>query len=127
MRGRGTTAVVIILVVSIGAVLSVIGYVSFHIRPATVELRARAPEKGNWSPQTIRVTRGEEVTLVIRNVDVVSHGFYLPEFGLTVGQIKAGEVKEITFTPDSAGEFTFYCSMWCSDYHMQMRGKLIVR
>jgi len=52
------------------------------------------------------------VTLVIRNVDAVSHGFYLPEMDVNAGVIKAGEVKEITFTPETAGEFTFYCSVW---------------
>jgi len=92
-----------------------------------IELLARAPERGNWSPQTIRVEKGKEVTLVIRNPDIVTHGFYLPEFGLSAMEIKAGDVREISFTPDVAGEFTFYCSAWCSDYHMNMRGTLIVQ
>jgi heme/copper-type cytochrome/quinol oxidase subunit 2 len=92
-----------------------------------IELLARAPERGNWSPQTIRVEQGKEVTLVIRNVDIVTHGFYLPEFGLSAGEIKAGDVREISFTPTVTGEFTFYCSVWCSDYHMNMRGTLIVQ
>ena len=100
-------------------------------RPAAeaveVELLARAPERGNWSPQTLELERGREVTLVIRNVDLVTHGFYLPALGLSATEIKAGDVKRFTFTPKEVGEFHFYCSMWCSDYHMQMRGTLIVR
>lgn len=92
-----------------------------------VEILARAPERGNWSPGTIEVEKGREVTLVVRNVDVVTHGFYLPAFGLSVSEIKAGDVTRLSFTPEVAGEFPFYCSMWCSDYHMHMRGTLIVR
>lgn len=92
-----------------------------------VELLARAPERGNWSPGTLEVATGREVTLVIRNVDIVTHGFYLPALGLSVSEIKAGDVMRLSFTPEVAGEFPFYCSMWCSDYHMQMRGTLIVR
>ncbi len=92
-----------------------------------VELLARAPERGNWSPRTLEVERGREVTLVIRNVDVVTHGFYLPALGLTASEIKAGDIVRITFTPQEAGEFPFYCARWCSDYHMDMRGLLIVR
>jgi cytochrome c oxidase subunit 2 len=92
-----------------------------------IELLARAPERGNWSPQTIEVEKGKEVTLVIRNVDIVTHGFYLPDFGISEMEIKAGDVREVSFTPNVAGEFTFYCSIWCSDYHMHMRGTLIVR
>ena len=95
--------------------------------PVEVELLARAPERGNWSPGTLELERGREITLVIRNVDVVTHGFYLPALGLSETEIKAGDVKRITFTPEEEGEFFFYCSMWCSDYHMQMRGTLFVR
>ncbi len=93
---------------------------------ATVELVARAPERGNWSPQTIRASRGRAVTIVIRNRDVVTHGFYLPALGLHVSDIQAGDVARVSFTPEVAGEFAFYCAVWCGDYHMQMRGKLIV-
>ena len=92
-----------------------------------VELLARAPERGNWSPRTIELERGREVTLVIRNVDIVTHGFYLPALGPSVSEIKAGDVTRLIFTPEVAGEFPFYCAMWCSDYHMHMRGTLIVR
>ena len=92
-----------------------------------MELVARAPERGNWEPREIRLARGQPVTLVIRNVDVVSHGFYVPALNLLVSDIRAGDVREIQFTPQQAGEFPFYCSVWCGDYHMDMRGKLIVR
>ncbi len=92
-----------------------------------VELRARAPERGNWSPRTLEVERGREITLVVRNVDVVTHGFYLPALGLTATEIKPGDVVRFTVTPEDAGEFPFYCARWCSDYHMDMRGLLIVR
>jgi len=94
--------------------------------PTEVELVARAPERGNWSPQVIRVTRGREVTIVIRNTDVVTHGFYLPALGLHVSEIKAGDVARISLTPTAAGEFPFYCSVWCGDYHLRMRGTLVV-
>jgi len=95
--------------------------------PARVELVARAPERGNWELREIQLARGQPVTLVIRNVDVVSHGFYVPALNLLVSDIRAGDVREIQFTPQQAGEFPFYCSVWCGDYHMDMRGKLIVR
>jgi len=112
---------------AVGMVLGVSGCDRPAGEPAEVELLARSPERGNWSPQTIELETGREVTLVIRNVDVVTHGFYLPALGLSLTEIKAGDVKRLTFTPEAAGEFPFYCSMWCSDYHMQMRGTVIVR
>ncbi|NIS38582.1 hypothetical protein GWN91_05415 [Candidatus Saccharibacteria bacterium] len=57
---------------------------------------------------------------------MVTHGFYLPEYKLVLNEIKAGEVKKLTFRPQLEGEFTFYCSVWCSDYHMHMRGTMVV-
>jgi heme/copper-type cytochrome/quinol oxidase subunit 2 len=66
------------------------------------------------------------VTIVIRNVDVVTHSFYLPTFDLDTGPIKPGDVREVTFTPDVAGEYLFTCGIWCSDYHMYERGTLVV-
>jgi len=127
MRGREMVAVSLVLLASGGTALAVLGYTVLGESPATVELVARAPERGNWSPRTIEVERGKEVTLRIRNADIVTHGFYLPDLHLDVGAIKAGDVYELTFTPDSAGEFNFYCSVWCSAYHMDMRGTLVVR
>jgi heme/copper-type cytochrome/quinol oxidase subunit 2 len=64
---------------------------------------------------------------VIRNVDTSTHGFYLPALGLRVAEIKPGEVQTLSFAAPEKGEFPFYCSVWCSDYHMQMRGTLVVR
>ena len=119
-------AATLVILGSIGIVAAVLAFTLWYRPPATVELIARAPERGNWSPETLRVAKGKPVTLVIRNTDFVTHGFYLPEFDLKLSEIKAGERKTLTFTPDTAGAFTFMCSVWCSDYHMHMRGTLIV-
>lgn len=91
-----------------------------------IVLKARAPERGNWSPQEIRVERGRPVTIVVRNVDIATHSFYLPELNLNTGPLQPGQMKEVTFTPEFAGEYLFICAVWCSDYHMYERGWLIV-
>jgi cytochrome c oxidase subunit 2 len=125
MRRREIVAIALVIAGSVGIVGGVATWSLLH-RPARIELIARAPERGNWSPQTLHVKKGRPVVLSIRNADFVTHGFYLPEYDLRVTEIKAGERKELTFTPDSAGSFTFLCSVWCSDYHMHMRGTLVV-
>jgi len=118
--------IILVLLCSAFTIWAVFAYESNRNRANTVKLIAQAPEKGNWSPRTIRIPKGEEVTLVIRNVDVVSHGFFIPALDIMVREIKAGEIEKVTFTIDGEGEYPFYCGVWCSDYHMQMRGKLIV-
>jgi len=92
----------------------------------TVELIARAPNNGNWYPRQLKVPFGKEARILIRNIETVSHGFALPDFGVSVSEIKAGEVKVVRFTPDKKGTFPFMCTVWCSNEHLHMTGELIV-
>ena len=94
--------------------------------PTRIVLKARAPERGNWSPREIHVERGKPITIVVRNIDITTHSFYLPALSLNTGPLQPGEVKEVTFTPEFAGEYLFLCAVWCSDYHMYETGWLIV-
>lgn len=126
LRRQEAVAAGLVVLGSAGIVAAALFFGTMRPPPDTVDLVARAPERGNWLPQTIHVRKGHEITLHIRNTDIVTHGFYLPEYDLEVAEIKAGERKTLTFTADRAGEFTFFCSVWCSDYHMHMRGTLIV-
>ncbi len=127
MKRRELIAIILLLFSTVGVVLGIVGVE--HIRRSklyTVELLAREPDHGNWYPREITVPLGQEVTLYIRNVETVSHGFALPEFDVAVKEIKAGEVAVVTFTPDKKGQFPFICTVWCSDRHMEMTGELIV-
>ncbi len=118
-------AVILVLTSTVGFLLATFAYKDEKME-GKIELLAKAPERGSWYPNTIYAKSGEEITVLLRNIDVVSHGFYLPHFEIMIEKIKAGEVKEIKFTPNKKVEFPFYCIVWCGDYHMQMRGKLVV-
>lgn len=121
------TAIFLILIFSIGTILAVFGYKALQTDPTTVDLIAQEPKKGNWSPRIIQVEKGKKTTLKIRNIDVMTHGFYLPELDILIQEIKAGEVKEVLLNPKVAGEYPFYCAVWCSDNHMSMTGTLVVK
>ncbi len=92
----------------------------------SVTLTARTTEHGNWYPREITLPLGKEARILIRNIDTVSHGFALPAFSVGVAEIKAGEVQVVKFTPDKEGVFPFMCTVWCSERHMEMKGKLKV-
>ena len=126
MQKRELVAIILVLVSTFGVVGGVMAYKRAG-ESGVIVLTAQAPESGNWSPRIIEVNKGEEVTLHIRNRDVVTHGFLLPSQDILKREIKAGEFTEISFTFDEKGEYPFYCSSWCSDYHMQMRGAIIVK
>lgn len=77
-----------------------------------------------WDPSTLTVKKGELVRLVIHNADVM-HGIVIPELGIMEGDIPP-EGAVIEFTPNKVGVFEFFCSVYCGEGHMEMRGKVIV-
>lgn len=123
--GRELLIVILVLLATFGVVAGVYLYRKQGMQ-GRIELLARAPEKGNWFPQELKVKKDKEVVLFIRNIDTVSHGFYLPAFEIMEREIKAGEIKEVRFLAKKTGEFPFYCALWCGDNHMHMQGRLVV-
>lgn len=128
MKKQEIIAVILMLLATLGAVAAILGFEKFRIsRYYTAELIARAPEHGNWFPRTITVSKGQQVRLLIRNIETVSHGFALPDFNAAIREIKAGHAETVTFTPDKTGKFPWLCTVWCSDRHPEMTGTLIVQ
>ncbi len=101
-------------------------YESRRTSDLTADILARAPEKGNFWPRLIKVSTGKKVKLRIRNIDTVMHGFAIPALEVDAGEIKAGYNKILEFTPQKPGRYDFYCTTWCSEFHLQMRGILEV-
>ena len=128
MKRNEIIAVAIFFLATAGTILAVFG--GERIRRSrfyAAELIARAPEHGNWYPQQITIPYGEEVKILIRNIDTVTHGFAVPDLSISVNEIKGGEVKVVTLRADKRGTLPFMCTVWCSTRHMEMRGELIVQ
>ena len=89
--------------------------------PTTIEISC---QKSFYTPDVIRVKKGEPVVLILKTSDV-AHGFAIDEFNIAK-EVVPGEPLKIEFTPDKIGEFFFYCVVRCGKKHLQMRGKLIV-
>lgn len=81
-------------------------------------------KKYEFSPNPIRVKKGEHVKLVVTATDH-DHGFKLDAFHIDQ-KLKKGEPATIEFTPDKAGTFPFKCSDFCGIHHGKMKGELIV-
>ncbi|MDW7680494.1 MAG: cupredoxin domain-containing protein [bacterium] len=127
MKKSEKIAIAIVAFATIGTLISVFSIEKFRRdKLYTAELIARAPENGNWYPQQLHVPYGKEITLYIRNIETVSHGFALPAFNVAVSELKAGTVNVVKFTADKKGTFPFMCTVWCSEHHLDMRGELIV-
>lgn len=138
MKKNELFAVVLMFLATIGTVIGIFAYEKSRTKGYyTIELVARSPLNGNWisrgkdgiwHPRKVYAPFGKEVRLYIRNIETVSHGFALPDFNIApaINEIKAGEVKEVKFLADRKGTFPFFCTVWCSNEHLQMSGEIIV-
>ena len=91
--------------------------------PAVHEIQMTC-KKYEYSPDPIRVKKGERVRLLITCTDH-DHGIKLEEFHVEQ-KLKKGVPTPVEFTADQAGTFTFKCSVHCGMGHSGMKGKLIV-
>ena len=80
--------------------------------------------KFEFEPRKIVLKQGEPVTLEFTSQDVIM-GFNLNAFGLRT-DILPGQTTSLRFTPDKAGEFVFYCDVFCGNGHDEMDGMLSV-
>ncbi len=86
----------------------------------TVDLRNTELE-----PSIIVLKRGEPASITFINHDGQTHGFSVPELNL-VGLIEPGESKTFEIQTDKAGEFDFYCAIYCGEKHYNMGGTIII-
>lgn len=126
-RGPNLLALALVLVATVFTIGAALLYE--HSRTGEqriLEVRVQAPEKGNFYPVVLHAAPGERVWLRVRNVDTVSHGFAIPALNVGIPELKAGETVPLEITlPQQAGTYDFFCTVWCSTDHMQMRGRLV--
>src|SRR5581483_9927597 len=89
--------------------------------PRVVEILAK---RFAFEPNTIEVTEGQPVRLVIRSGDGV-HGFEIKKFKISKEIPRGGDAVTVDFTPASAGRFPIMCSEYCGDGHGDMKGTLV--
>ena len=123
-------ALAIVFTVLVALPVTIFGYRAWRLRPASagvkiVEIIARAPDQGGFSPDRLSLKAGERVRLRITSPDVV-HGFTIPGLGVDVDEIYPGKVVEVDLTPDKPGRYAFACTRWCGVDHWRMRGVIEV-
>lgn len=75
----------------------------------------------------INVTQGSTVNITVCNSDVQAHGFQITHyFDSNIETVSPGKVIHVTFVADKAGDFTIYCSIFCSVHIYMQNGLLAV-
>jgi len=77
-----------------------------------------------YTPQEITLKKGVPIVLRLKSEDR-THGFNIPAMNLR-SDITPGKVTELKLTPQKAGEFDFFCDIFCGSGHEGMSGKIIV-
>ena len=123
---RAAFTALLVIGSTLAPIVGILAYEKYRSRQFAADIVARAPEKGNYSPQSFTLPVGRKSVIRIRNIDTVVHGFAVPGLGVDAGQIKAGHVALVAVTPEKTGDFPFYCTVWCSEFHLNMRGVIHV-
>lgn len=126
MKHEYLARAIIVTLLAFVLALPVIGKFLWRLsHPAVLEIRARLPESGGWSPSMLTVRSGQPLTLRFTSEDVV-HGFAIGKLNQPEIEILPGEFIETTLTFSNPGKYTFYCTRWCGPNHWRMRGVINV-
>lgn len=79
---------------SAAASINVVGLDTFKFEPAALSAKA-----------------GQEVTVNLENKGNLDHSFIIDELGVKLEAVTAGTTGRVTFTPSTAGTYTFYCDV----------------
>ena len=84
--------------------------------------------RSHFTPDIIRVKKGETVHLHITNVEQAhdaTHGFTIGSYNVH-SSLEPGKHVDVTFVADKEGTFPFYCTEFCSALHLEMAGYFLV-
>jgi cytochrome c oxidase subunit 2 len=81
--------------------------------------------KFEFTPNQITLKLGQPVKIEFAAIDYI-HGFSLPDLNIRADGLP-GQIVEVRFTPQRAGDLPFLCDNFCGSGHEEMNGKFVVK
>jgi nitrous-oxide reductase len=81
-----------------------------------------------FTPDWFTVPQGWKVKIRMTSLEEaldITHGLAMDGYDVVVS-LDPGEVRDVEFVADKSGTYWFYCIWFCSELHMEMRGRMIV-
>lgn len=60
---------------------------------------------------TLSAQAGQTINVTLENSGALEHTFLIDELGVNSGTVAGGQSGTISFTPNTAGTYTFYCNV----------------
>lgn len=79
--------------------------------PQPLDVTLKADNTFAYDQTTLSAKVGQTVNVTLENSGALEHTFLIDELGVNSGTIAAGQSGTITFTPDKAGTYTYYCNV----------------
>lgn len=77
------------------------------------------------NPSPFVVNQGDTVSVDLTSADV-THGFFVEHYFTSGTTVFKGQHQTITFVANTAGTFTYFCTVFCGEGHPTMSGTLVV-
>jgi cytochrome c oxidase subunit 2 len=117
---------ILMVVVLIGTAAGIFVYEGvLESQRECITIRFRQYERGNPTPNTVHLKKGEEVCLRLTSEDT-THALNIPDFNINSEPIHPGKWTYLRFTPEESGTFSFVCNIVCSPMHSRVRGKFVI-
>ncbi len=116
----------LIVVVLAGTAVGIFAYEGvLESQRDCITIRFRQYERGNPTPNTVYLKKGEKACLRLTSEDT-THALNIPDMGIYSEPIHPGKWTYVYFTPEESGTYSFVCTIVCSPMHSRVRGKLVV-
>lgn len=78
-----------------------------------------------FTPATLYLEEGEQVTLRLQSADV-HHRFYVPALNIGPIDIEPGHTENVQFQAGPPGTYQYHCTSMCGDSHFYMKGWIVI-